>query len=358
MFKKNTKKITLLLLVLVVAVVAVSCSGKDKGKDEVAVVKVNGEGVSFEDFKDEYKAYQTLYESQFGEDALLEKDEEGVTVAETLRDDILDKVILEEIVRQDAKKDGIEIDKKEVEENYNEIIQSLGGKEKYAEFLSKSGFSDDYFKKNIKNELLFFKYKDEYIKNNQINEEESKAYFEENKDLLTVAKASHILVNSEEDGKEILEKLEAGEDFKTLAQEHSLDTASGSMGGDLGYFGKTEMIPEFSNAVFNMEKGEISDLVKSDVGYHIIYLEDIKQTYEDLKEEIDYMLNEEKFASHLSELKESATVEIDEEVLNSFDLFLEPEENQEESIEDSKNENKDVKEEESKDEKKDDKKDN
>jgi len=71
----------------------------------------------------------------------------------------------------------------------------------------------------------------------------------------------------------VIERLDAGEDFATLAQELSLDTGSGAQGGDLGWFTYGRMVPEFSAAAFSLTPGEVSEPVKSDYGYHIIKVE-------------------------------------------------------------------------------------
>lgn len=85
--------------------------------------------------------------------------------------------------------------------------------------------------------------------------------------------ARHILVATAEEAQAVIERLDAGEDFATLAQELSLDTGSGAQGGDLGWFTYGRMVPEFSAAAFSLTPGEVSEPVKSDYGYHIIKVE-------------------------------------------------------------------------------------
>jgi len=82
--------------------------------------------------------------------------------------------------------------------------------------------------------------------------------------------ARHILVADEESANAVIERLKAGEDFAALAIELSEDTGSGAMGGDLGWFGKGRMVPDFEVAAFSLEDGEISEPVQSDFGWHII----------------------------------------------------------------------------------------
>ncbi len=84
---------------------------------------------------------------------------------------------------------------------------------------------------------------------------------------------------------EVLKRVRAGEDFAKLAQEFSSDQGSKEKGGDLGWFGKGQMVPEFEQAAFALQKGQISDLVQSKFGYHIIRLEDRKTENKDGKSE-------------------------------------------------------------------------
>jgi parvulin-like peptidyl-prolyl isomerase len=82
--------------------------------------------------------------------------------------------------------------------------------------------------------------------------------------------ARHILVDSAETAQEVIDRLDAGEDFGALALEYSLDTTTAENGGDLGWFSVTRMVPEFARVAFNIEVGEISEPVQSQFGWHII----------------------------------------------------------------------------------------
>ena len=88
-------------------------------------------------------------------------------------------------------------------------------------------------------------------------------------------KASHILVEKRSEAERILEELKKGTDFSELAKKYS-GCPSKKRGGDLGWFGRGRMVPEFEKAAFSLKKGELSDIVKTQFGYHIIKVTDTR----------------------------------------------------------------------------------
>ena len=93
--------------------------------------------------------------------------------------------------------------------------------------------------------------------------------------MTIMVKASHLLVKTEEEALKLKKDIEDGKDFAQVAKEVSL-CPSGQNGGDLGYFTKGQMVKEFEDAVFSMSVGEISNPIKTQFGYHLIYLTDKK----------------------------------------------------------------------------------
>jgi peptidyl-prolyl cis-trans isomerase C len=93
--------------------------------------------------------------------------------------------------------------------------------------------------------------------------------------MVTSVRASHILVNTEQEAKNILAQLNAGKKFEELAKQFS-SCPSGQKGGDLGFFTRGKMVPEFEQAAFGMEKGQVSAPVKTAFGFHIIKVTDVK----------------------------------------------------------------------------------
>lgn len=211
---------------------------------------------------------------------------------------VVDTLINNKIIEQEAKKEGITVSEKEIDKELNSFMESYGGEDTFNAALEQSGISLDYFKQDIENFLKIEKLLKPSIK---ITEDEMKEFFNENKDSFAQkeqVEASHILVEDEAKAKEVEKKLADGEDFAKLAKEYSTDTSNAEKGGELGYFGKGEMVPEFEKVAFATKVGEISDPVKTDYGYHIIKVTDKKAAkeavYEDHKEEVKKALFDEK----------------------------------------------------------------
>jgi peptidyl-prolyl cis-trans isomerase C len=135
--------------------------------------------------------------------------------------------------------------------------------------------------------------------------------------------ARHILVEGEDEAKAILEQLKGGADFAKLAKEKSKDPGAAE-GGDLGYFTKDQMVPEFADVAFKMYPGQLSNPVKTQFGWHVIKVEDkrIKQPpeFEKVKDQIEAYLARKAQSDFITKLRQSAKVE-------RFDNAAEPKKN-------------------------------
>lgn len=126
--------------------------------------------------------------------------------------------------------------------------------------------------------------------------------------------ARHILVEDEATAKEVIAKLNDGASFEDLAKEESVGP-SGPRGGDLGYFAKGAMVPEFAEAAFAMEPGEVSqEPVKTQFGWHVIKVEDRRQSeppaFEEMKEQLRGQLADEVAQSVIADLRDKADVDM------------------------------------------------
>ncbi|KAE9630908.1 peptidylprolyl isomerase [Parasedimentitalea maritima] len=141
--------------------------------------------------------------------------------------------------------------------------------------------------------------------------------------------ASHILVETEEEAQIVKLELDAGANFATLAQEKSTGP-SGPSGGELGWFGKGRMVPEFEEAVLKLKSGEVSDPIQTQFGWHVIILNERRKTsapeFEAVREELATKLQNEAVEARVNELTTSAEIErpevedLDPAILQNLDL--------------------------------------
>lgn len=123
-------------------------------------------------------------------------------------------------------------------------------------------------------------------------------------------KARHILVKEKAEADAILAQLKGGADFAKLATEKSLDPGSGKEGGDLGWFEKGRMVPEFADAAFVAEKGSTIGPIQTKFGYHVIMVEDKREgkPIEEVKDQIKQQLQKDLVDKYIEEIKKTATI--------------------------------------------------
>ncbi|MBF8982090.1 peptidylprolyl isomerase [Lutibacter sp. B2] len=159
----------------------------------------------------------------------------------------------------------------------------------------------------------------------KVEEEEIQKYYKENPNQFVKpesARAKHILIKDEEKAKEVLKELKEGKDFTEAAKEYS-ECPSKDNDGDLGYFERGKMVPEFEEATFQLEVGDMSELVKTQFGYHIIVVEDKKLSglipFEQVKDQVNnYLLRtkqDEAYKTYTDGLKGNYEVTSNEELL-------------------------------------------
>lgn len=238
------------------------------------------------------------------------------------REVLLNQSIDEALLMEQVEDKGIVVTDNELD-SLVARVESQFSEEELANTLENQGMTMEDFVQQLENRLLVNALLEQEIEGMEITEEDIQVYFEENKDLLDtpeMVKASHILVETREEAEDLLVMLDEGAEFADLALEYSLDGSS-QMGGDLGYFPKGVMVPEFEEAAFSLEVGEVSEIVETQYGFHLVFLTDKKADAEsdidDLRSTIKFNLfdlklrtNQDKFASYLSELREQAEIEI------------------------------------------------
>lgn len=155
-----------------------------------------------------------------------------------------------------------------------------------------------------------------------VSESAAKGFYDDQVKMMKTEEelqARHILVGSEEQAKDIADKLAKGGDFEALAKENSVDAGSKENGGMLGFFGKGQMVPQFEQAAFALEKGQISKPVQSQFGWHIIKVEDKRQkpppTFDQVKDQILGSLMKSQAQTVLAGLRKASKIEYVDEAM-------------------------------------------
>ncbi|MDX8364621.1 peptidylprolyl isomerase [Cytobacillus sp. IB215665] len=215
------------------------------------------------------------------------KDEFYDVMKERVGEDVLREIVFTKVLE-----DKYEVTDEEINEQLQTIKDQYG--EQFEMLLQQYGYKDeDQLKETIKLGLLTEKASKEREDEIEVTDEEVKQLHDSMEGQI---KASHILVADEETAKEVKDKLDQGESFEDLAKEYSTD-ASAANGGDLGWFGKGQMVPEFEEAAFALkEEGEISDPVQSEHGFHIIKLTETVKPLDEMKDELTQQIRESKMS--------------------------------------------------------------
>lgn len=185
-------------------------------------------------------------------------------------------------------------------------------------------FAKEYeaIKKRLEAQLpfeLIAAYIDDYAQQIEVSEEEIKAEYDKQLEALSGVeyKAAHILVEEEAEAEEILKELKEGTvTFDEAAKKHSIEPGAAERGGDLGWFSGNMMVREFSSAVETMTAGDISEKpVKTDFGFHIIFLEDTRQesdnfpSLEAMEEELKQLIIQDKLYDYVQSISKEVTIE-------------------------------------------------
>jgi parvulin-like peptidyl-prolyl isomerase len=237
------------------------------------------------------------------------------------------KLLIDEATRLDIK-----VPAERVEKRISDMIEQIGGREVFEQRLAEQKMSEDALRDNIeqgaKVDVLVEQICSEAT---EPTTEELQAHFEANKEQYIQperASAQHILIKpaSESDDdrvaaekkiEEIHTKIKGGANFSDLAAEHSECPSGKQAGGSLGWFGRGMMVPEFDNAVFSMEVGDLSEIIETQFGFHIIYKtgadEGGEASYAEsepkIREVMRHSRRGEIIAAHVAELREKADIQ-------------------------------------------------
>ena len=299
------------IAILLSSLLCISSVGCSKSNDSDVVATVNGENITVKEYKSTLELYKENLESMYGTSIWDTEVEKGVKYKDTFKNIMLDQMVDIEAVTQQAKKDGLAPSKEEVDKAFDELKKNIDADEAYKKALQEKGIDDTYLRQQQEQDLTIQNYKENFDKNVKITDEEMQKYYNEHKKdyYKDEVKASHILISTVDDNgkelseakkkeakkkaEEVLKKAKSGEEFSELAKEYSDDKGSAENGGDLGYFTKGQMVQPFEEAAFSLKPGEISGIVESQYGYHIIKVYDKideQLPFNDVKDEIKNIL--------------------------------------------------------------------
>lgn len=299
-------------------------SGLAKDEPGKIAAKVDNRTIDMQTFEQEVAKYMMQYQGAKGNlpPAFMQQ----------IRTQAINTLINREVLLQESEKRGIKANKEEVQKGIKSVQSRFPSQEKFQEALknlklTESDFERQYMQQSKIQTLL----DQEIISKIKIKEDEAKTFFDANPeqfDQKEKVRARHILIKVEKTADEktkaearkklvkIQKKIMSGEDFAEMAKQHS-QGPSNIKGGDLGYFGKGQMVKPFEEVAFKLTAGEVSDIVETRFGYHLIKVVDRKApkkaVYADQKEQIIAKLKNQRIQNEVNafieKLRQEAKIE-------------------------------------------------
>ena len=243
-----------------------------------------------------------------------------------LQEKALDQAIGAKLLLDEASRLEIPVSSADLDVEVAKVVEQVGGEENFKKALAAQGISEEQFRKELEKGARVNKLVEKAcVGVSDPADEEVAAFYEAHKEEYVEPEqvlCQHILVKGSDDAaldkiKAIRERIVAGGDFAEEAKKNS-DCPSGQEGGSLGWFGRGMMVPEFDKAAFEMKKGEISGVISTEFGYHIIYKADQKGggklTLVDVADQIKDLLRHEArgkaMDAFVADLRQKAKVEV------------------------------------------------
>jgi peptidyl-prolyl cis-trans isomerase C len=238
-----------------------------------------------------------------------------------LQHSFLVQLIDRELISLEARRLAISVTPEELKAAWQDYFDDYPD-DSFKLMLQERGMTMESWQAELKESLIMEKLLHETVYAGvEVTDEEIEAYYLENRenfDRPEQVRARQIVVADEAEGTRVLGLLRQGQDFETVAREVSLSPDAGQ-GGDLGFFGRGEMPPEFDETVFSLPVGRLSDLVESEYGFHIFRVEEKraaarlsqKEAEQEIRLTLESLKQEEAYQNWLQDLRSRATIEVD-----------------------------------------------
>lgn len=302
------------LVLFVVAALAFGVSGCNK---DIAA-KVNGEVIKKSEVDAQVKQYMDAVQKQSQQTG-------GKTATPSekeIHERVVENLINGALIRQAAAEEGIKVTQKDIDEQIASIRKNFPDQKAFDNALKQSGMTLEQLKEQIRDQLLITRLKEKLTKDIAVTDDEIEDYYKNNKAQFkesAAVRASHILFGPDDKktAEKVLKEIKAGSNFGELAKKYSKDPASAAKGGDLGW-PTTPYVPEFQEACDKLKKGQLSGLVKTTYGWHIIKVTDSRKSrqkpVDEVREQVRQMLqaqkSQEAFTKLLEDLRKKAQIEI------------------------------------------------
>lgn len=313
----------LLMLGAALLIMGVGLPQAGEASSEEVAAKVNGAPITTQELTRSFQAHvQIPY-------AAVEDDPRAQAVLRQVLDNLIDR----ELLLQEAKTLQMTVPPQQIDAELQQLIERFPSKEAFDEVLTTQNVTVDAVKKDMEEQLLRRQLmKQEIFDKVRVNPKEYQTFYEKNKDKYREEEqvhARHILIKVAPDATQgdedklkkraddALKRAKKGEDFANLAKEFSED-GSKDKGGDLGFFARGQMVEEFEAAAFATKPGQVSDLVRTQFGYHIIKVEEHKPaktlSFEEAQDQVEEDVRREytfaRYQEYVGGLRNKANIEV------------------------------------------------
>jgi peptidyl-prolyl cis-trans isomerase C len=301
---KNAKKVLLGLAAAILVGGGAAGATYVVSQQNAYVATVDGQKVTAKEYNKAFEMGKKQYQARFGVDF---NSPQGKPMLAELRASVVDQLVEQTFLLAQAKKKDIKPTAEEIDAKIAEIKTQFPDDAAFKKALGEFGTTEAELREQVVTGLTIETLMKDVTKDLSVPEERLKAFYAENQAQFKhdeEVSAAHILIKTDATAKDVkadeakalakiqdlLKQIRGGADFAELAKKHSEDPGSGAQGGDLGFFGKGRMVPEFEQTAFAMKDGAVSEPFKTQFGYHIIKRNELRpartETYEQVKEQI------------------------------------------------------------------------